>query len=716
MTRVNCASTRPCWDRDFWRHVADNIKPTIKEHPGWNEDDKLLRSRYPTNPRYIRLGVYSRPMSFYLDMLENTGVEPGTPYYVLSTLVNKALATATPDKMLYRLLKSLTGTVEKLERDDFIAGQLLSGLERCTPPQVWEKRDLDLDLAGWIGPRKTWAASDRMREWVERWLAKKFSRWQPKMEANSQRKLTFEQFCRDPIRWATSGGGPHIHWGEDEFRTKWAWAMQCLEGGLDPYVEALKLPNIAHVALKEEPNKTRLVITTPMSSYLRQSYVLYLSGMPELNSPIYGTAELQELQRYAFTSYSSIDAKAFDHQIPLWFVKDVIRRMFLAVGQEGLLRQEMAHINRLYVELFGVKRKYAGGVLSGWRFTSMLGTIASQCLCEWIVSKGVDTKFVCQGDDVLLYSMKTIPREVVTHVAEFGLAIDDKASIPRKAGYFLRRAYGGSFSRMSPGRALRALFYANPWVERLQYATPVSLANSWLQFASRVCDEKMMVWVIHQAAKDVTRWAKWPGWTFRRWYELMTTDTGLGGLGTLDTHVNRPFIPTLREHAHNPVYIGSSWHKLYNYLVPSSSLKSSGDQRDMYKYVRMPWPEIVTPRAPAIIPNNWRATVNLTEMCHLVVTNGFSALPEVLRRSAPHWVRTQKWPQVLSWLMRPEEISSPQHLCVPQGEISLRIASRLQLCNRMLVNARQGVLARKIGLYRWLSIQARNAFVLPGSW
>lgn len=42
---------------------------------------------------------------------------------------------------------------------------------------------------------------------------------------------------------------------------------------------------LAHVAFNEEPQKTREIITSPMPSHLRQSYLLYIWGKRPLNSP-----------------------------------------------------------------------------------------------------------------------------------------------------------------------------------------------------------------------------------------------------------------------------------------------------------------------------------------------------------------------------------------------------------------------------------------------
>ncbi|KAI3417139.1 hypothetical protein GPALN_015079 [Globodera pallida] len=50
------------------------------------------------------------------------------------------------------------------------------------------------------------------------------------------------------------------------------------------YAVAVAEPNRAVVARKEEPTKTRLVITTPMASYLRQNYIDYVTATAPSNA------------------------------------------------------------------------------------------------------------------------------------------------------------------------------------------------------------------------------------------------------------------------------------------------------------------------------------------------------------------------------------------------------------------------------------------------
>lgn len=87
--------------------------------------------------------------------------------------------------------------------------------------------------------------------------------------------LTFREYCKDALRWGTSGGARKAKFFGEDFRSKWAWAFSRLikddgtfDDDVDLYEHALSEGNTCKVALKEEAKKTRQIITTPMASYL----------------------------------------------------------------------------------------------------------------------------------------------------------------------------------------------------------------------------------------------------------------------------------------------------------------------------------------------------------------------------------------------------------------------------------------------------------------
>lgn len=119
----------------------------------------------------------------------------------------------------------------------------------------------------------------------------------------------------------------------EKHRTKWAFAYSCavkddkLRSDYDIYAETQKMQREAHIALKEEPAKTREVITTPMDSYLRQSYLLWRAGKPKMPCPAVNPAFIGQFECQYSTWYGCVDAERFDHSIPAEVVYDFIRRL-----------------------------------------------------------------------------------------------------------------------------------------------------------------------------------------------------------------------------------------------------------------------------------------------------------------------------------------------------------------------------------------------------
>nr|QXT57907.1 hypothetical protein [Cane toad associated toti-like virus 3] len=702
------------WTNVLWVNILAELKPvdTVLE---WNDDPSFHRCRYSSSTM-LGLGVFTPPLSFYADVLaQSYGRDVGTPFWVLKTIQHRCMSTSNPELACFQHLKALSNTVQtQLSGDLALQGQLFVGLERASPARVWTKPALIDDLKNWLAPEKTWAADPIVKKWVIKTVNGMFYHWTKGMAMDGRQNLSFVEFCNDPLRWATAGGGPAVVWDGVRHRTKWAWAMYHLERGNDIYSQALKLPNIAHCALKEEPTKTRLVITTPMASYLRQSYVMYLFGTPEFRSPLHSNRELHDLSRRIYGCYESIDAKAFDHQIPLWFIQLIVNKLFQSVGMYELLRDEQEHIRGLTVELFGVNYPYKGGLLSGWRLTSFIGTLASELICRWMDTTQ-PASYVVQGDDILRYSDQWLDAQFLDMLDWFGLAYDKQASMPSRGGYFLQRYYGGHYSTMSPARALRSIFYASPWIERQQFVNPSSLANVWLQFCSRIPCRVARNWVLRQAAYDMCRWARWPGWSVRKWFDLLTTDQGLGGLGTVDTHIEREILPQITEHEVSATVTRGDWKRLFSYFVPSRSSTARGLQV-FYRYRVMDVPNPIKMRSVPIVPMEWFQRSNQTAVCLGVMRHGVAALPSDVYRQLPHWLRRQPWFRVLDWILKPKDVAAPRCLSVQQIVLNDAVHAHRRMADRMLSRWRSGLIFKKFGLYRTVLSFATQLVFPVGSW
>ncbi|VDL81648.1 unnamed protein product [Nippostrongylus brasiliensis] len=270
------------------------------------------------------------PADCIKDMFELTGMNfvgmrrlrYGLKYGLRNVLVSCMLAarkkTDVPSAC-YHVLNWLSKTIEREKSPILKQGLLFVGLERCAPPALYRKEDLIADAREWVSGDKIWGSLNK--EWILSEMAAIEREW--RLRRKRIPNVSFEQYCEDPFRWATSGGAPAVDWGGERLRTKWSWALFSKHMGIPISVRAREYKNVAHVALKEESKKTRLVITTPMRSYLRQCYALYRAGTCHaLKSPISTPAILAQNMDKTFRQY--VGNHFFGALLTLLYVGDML--------------------------------------------------------------------------------------------------------------------------------------------------------------------------------------------------------------------------------------------------------------------------------------------------------------------------------------------------------------------------------------------------------
>lgn len=331
----------------------------------------------------------------------------------------------------------------------------------------------------------------------ERVLDRVFTTWY-KGEADGY--LTFKEYCNDYARWGTSGGAPRVRMDGQDYRSKWAWSIYHstdpetgqLLPHYDLYAQALKERVTSTIALKEEPAKTREIITTTMASYLRQSYLMYRRGPPRIPSPISSSTWLGKFERAAPSWYGSIDGERFDHCIPAQFIIGIVNRLGKLDSETAwVAEKEVEHMKSLKVQWGDRTWQWSGGLLSGWRLTSVVGSLASCCVAEYILEKSNMVGAIhygVMGDDLILYSYNeqlSIERMVEEYKA-FGLKANMHKTSSGKVGEFLRRviSLGGNWAY--PALGLRSVCYANPWLDHYTYNEETEVSNCWMTFLSRM--------------------------------------------------------------------------------------------------------------------------------------------------------------------------------------------------------------------------------------
>nr|UDL13943.1 MAG: RNA dependent RNA polymerase [Xiangshan toli-like virus] len=364
---------------------------------------------------------------------------------------------------------------------------LFMHLHQLTGRAPYDNEDIKNDISSWVSYKK----QDIMENQFRNYLNINRTNWRIKSS-----HLKFDEYSRDIIRYGSSGGGPASVFDGKKMRTKWAWLLSCIQDEKgrykpkDVYKEALNCEKSCTVALKEEPAKTREIIATPMSSYIRQCYLLYRWGKPTISSPISRSNWLYEFEKQKYRWYGTLDGEHFDWSISKNTVIIFIRFLgTLDSDTKWVADQEIDHLNSLEVIYGDDIWKWEGGLLSGWRITSILGSLVSDCVARYIQQHLQRDMFNgVLGDDLILYSnVVTATRsELVKLYNDFGLSANMGKTVSGPRGEFLKRmiSEGGFWSY--PALGLKSVVYANPWLEKYNFDDETALSSSWLTLYSRL--------------------------------------------------------------------------------------------------------------------------------------------------------------------------------------------------------------------------------------
>lgn len=383
-------------------------------------------------------------------------------------------------------------------KDGGPAYMLISQLHSLTGRAPFTKQQIIDDITQWVSDHFSDGRLKHLdQKTMEYTFDHVFSNW---YRGEAEGFLNFKSYCNDFLRWGTSGGAPKTQFLGSVYRTKWAWA---LKHSTDPTTGRLhkdrdlykticrQADNTCHIALKEEAQKTREVITTPMHSYVRQSYLLYRWGKPSVPSPISNNYWLPTFEERTPKWYGCIDGERFDHSVPASVVYEFLRRLGNLDDEcRAVAQEEIACIQNLVLKWGEHEWKYKGGLLSGWRMTSILGSIISMA-ASFHVSKLYSLNTMepgVMGDDLVLTSdVETLTSEqLVDGYNDFGLTANLTKTVSGKVGEFLRKVRSESGSWAYPALGLKTLMYANPWIDNYTYEREEEVAKGWMTFASRL--------------------------------------------------------------------------------------------------------------------------------------------------------------------------------------------------------------------------------------
>lgn len=410
------------------------------------------------------------------------------------------------------------------------------------------------DLDSWVGPDNDRGPKRFDTPTVNDTLSKIFASWRGRANSNA---LSFSDYCNDFLRWGTSGGAKKSEYRGKTYRTKWGYALSrcthhdrdALLDNIDLYAMAMAHDGPAQVALKEEANKTRQVITTPMPSYLRQGYLAYRYGRPPIPSPLAGRDYEYELETRRPSWWGCIDGQRFDHDVPADFVKQVIRMMGELDDETRMVAElELEHLDSLHVEWDGRKWKWEGGLLSGWRLTSIIGSLASCCAAEHVKRlSGLPLQYAVMGDDIAMFSHShsLSPERLVAYYNDFGLHANLNKTTSGPVGEFLRKVHSVGGTWGYPASAIKSISYANAWLD-MENLVNIETETSvrWLTLYSRLRphsrdEEALQEWVKRHACADLRRqFGDGP------WMNWLSTPIGVGGGGPCEWSVQEKWTAT----------------------------------------------------------------------------------------------------------------------------------------------------------------------------
>nr|APG76023.1 hypothetical protein 2 [Hubei toti-like virus 14] len=614
-------------------------------------------------------------------------------YIVRKIWKKQNLDESFEDDFFRQYLKALSGySYERI----FTLGpayMLFTHLHALNAKSPYTKDQIRNDLDCWTGPSLDGVQKHIHMPTFNKVLDEITQKWQtfPLHEC-----LTYSEYANDPFRWGTSGGAPKVELFGKEHRTKWAWAMKhkiCPQRGFLDNVDLRKefrKGDVAKVALKEEAQKTREIITTPTASYVRQTYLLYRRGPTPVPSPIANNRWLPEFEARDFSWYGCIDGDRFDHCVP----KSAIIAILDALGNldeetRAVADEEIQHLENLEVEWDNDRWKYRGGVLSGWRITSLAGTLVSLAAARYITdSLGVTGAVTVgvMGDDIVMASnsVRISAEKMVDLYNQFGLRANLSKTVSGSQGEFLRkvRSKGGSWA--FPALDLKSITHAPPWVANYQFAMEEECSTAWNTLFSRllphsVDPEKTADWIEKQCITDLNsrfgRHLPWKSW--------LRTPISAGGGGYVQRSSLTSWTILKKEKENVALTPYETLGKMLGVLPTSRTMKTvSATTQHVDELVSM-LPRVQTSTSPEYEPR-FKRNINITKAVWDLVNSriSVSALNDLLVSPIPYKLRTSRGPQLAALLLQgtKDMTSIPSithtHEALPQASSVLKNATR----------------------------------------
>lgn len=355
-------------------------------------------------------------------------------------------------------------------------------------------------LVGYQRPRDQSHAIEEVRNWIERDVTHisdvvpsfdrlfrssaleffQFAKHRP------TEVVTLDQYCADPGRWATAGStSEYVEiavGGRAVPKNKWSTVLGMHPLEVRALMEGHSLKQKAVIVQKREAGKVRFVIASDLRLYLRMAYASlwfdqYLKDHPCCSLLwSHRTTLSWRAQRHTDLSFGRyvfmpLDQSHFDWQVSramLLAVLDVLReltedapddvRRMTALACASIERGTRVLVGDVWVE-------HRKGILSGWRWTSFLGSIVNYATIRAVMRfHGLNGDVVVQGDDVATrFNDVTSAITLLESLSSLGFEVNpSKTFISRDRDEYLRQVYTGKTKFGYLARAIPSVMWRRP--------------------------------------------------------------------------------------------------------------------------------------------------------------------------------------------------------------------------------------------------------------
>ncbi|KAH7948651.1 hypothetical protein HPB51_028417 [Rhipicephalus microplus] len=352
--------------------------------------EQLVRCRYKITIKFD--SSFDRPLSFIAEVLEKCG-HPWTRsvfahvVQVCQGVIDSKFGrlASAENKRDDLITKTLSVLEDSIAATSPVAKVMFSVMSTLGGPRGWDRESVVSSVRDWVTGETTLFSGEGQRGEVAALLNDWMPKWVGQGVLGDARKLGFEEYSRDFMRWGTPPGcSPtqrELQYAIDNgiisdkservgLRTKTICGMlSVLVGDSD---DLLKKSDICHATLKEE-TKMCVIISTPMWSYVRMCYILECLQKPAfLSSTLSRDDMMVQFTKYYSMHYVAIDASKFDHNVPKWLLKDMWTALRTALSNrfgEGnelvrLCDDLCGELDDLVIEVLGARIKYEKGLLT----------------------------------------------------------------------------------------------------------------------------------------------------------------------------------------------------------------------------------------------------------------------------------------------------------------------------------------------------------------